>query len=179
MNPLQPIRVAGTALKQFFTDPANLAKMGKKAATEAVLSTVVQQTVPYLVGGRPGASLPQTLAHSGVHAAASAPVSGALQAMGMPELPAGIAGQIVGAAAAGRFSQSISPEVHDQPNPEFQQLLAMQKMHAEAEQQHYNNQIALALARNYKPPAEIIHRNPSADLQSMQSIVGATAPHYG
>lgn len=173
MNPMQPIRVAGTALKEFFTDPASLAKMGKKAATEAALSTAVQQTVPYLVGSKPGASLPRTLAHAGVHAAASTPVAGALQAVGMPEMPAMLAGQIVGAAAANRFSQSISPEVHDQPNPEFQQLLAMQKMQGEQEQQRYNNQIQLAYARNYSAPSFIHHSSSGNPAETASKIAGS------
>ena len=178
MNPVEQVRMAGSALKQFFTDPANLAKMGKKAATEAVLSTAVQQTVPYLVGGKPSASIPRTLAQAGVHAAASAPITGALQSMGMPEIPAAMAGQIVGSAAAGRFSQAISPEVQDQPNPEFQQLLAIQKMNAEQEQQRYNNQIQLAYARNYSSPS-FVHHSSSGNPAEIASRIAASAtrPH--
>jgi hypothetical protein len=174
MNPLETMRMAGTNLKQFFTDPANLAQMGKKAATEAALSTAVQQTVPYLVGGKPSASIPRTLAHAGIHAAASTPITGALQVAGMPDVPANIAGQIVGAAAASRFSQSISPEVSDQPNPEFQQLLAMQKMNAEQEQQRFNNQIQLAYARNYSAPS-FIHHSSSGNPAEIATRIAANA----
>jgi hypothetical protein len=52
-------------------------------------------------------------------------------------------------------------------------------MQAASEQQRYNNEINLALAKNYSAPTQIVHENPSADLQTMYNLVSGTVPQYG
>jgi hypothetical protein len=179
MNLSQPIRKAGTALVEFFSDPTNLKQVGKTVAKEAAFGAAAQQVVPRLIGQKPAATLPQSLLYAGAHSAVNVPVSGALRAAGLPELAAATTGQILGSAAASQFANRIEPEVTEAGHPEYADFHAMQQMHAQMEQQSYNNQIALALAKNYSTPTEIIHRNPSAEFQSMQSIINKSVPRYG
>lgn len=179
MGMLQPIRKAGTAFIEYFSDPANLQQVGKTVAKEAVLSTAAQQVVPRLIGQKAASSVPRTLLHAGAHSAVNVPVSGSLLAAGFPGVVASTTGQILGAAAAAHLMNRIEPESAEEAHPEYAQFHAMQQMHAQMEQQSYNNQIALALAKNYHAPTEIIHRNPSAEFQSMESIINKAVPRYG
>jgi hypothetical protein len=155
----QAIRTAGTALRQFFSNPQNLAQMGKNVAAEAAFGTAIQQTLPRVLGSKPGMSIPQSLLQSGVHAAVGVPVSKGLEVMGAPAIGSALAGQILGAAAANQLVGQIEPEIVQEGNPDFHQLYAMQKMQAEAEQQRVNNQVQLAYARNYSPPSFIYHHS--------------------
>jgi hypothetical protein len=179
MSISQPIRKAGTALVQFFSDPANLKQVGKSVATEAALGAAAQQIVPRMIGQKPATSIPQSILHAGAHSAVNVPVSGALRAAGLPEIAAATTGQILGAAAANQFANRIDPEPSEAGHSEYADFHAMQQLHAQMEQQSYNNQIALALAKNYHAPTEIIHRNPSSELQSMESIINKSVPRYG
>jgi hypothetical protein len=155
----QAIRTAGTALKQFLTDPQSLKHMGQSIAAETAFATAAQQAVPRMLGQRPAQSIPQSLLQTGIQSAVGTPVSGALQAMGAPTLGSNITGNILGAAAANRFAGQIEPEIVQENNPDFHQLYAMQKINAAAEQQRVNDQIQLAYARNYNPPSFIYHHS--------------------
>jgi hypothetical protein len=73
--------------------------------------------------------------------------------------------------AAYAITNSIIPETHNQEHSNSHELMQMQQMHAELEQQRYSNEINLALAKNYHAPTEIVHRNPSADLQTAYNIM--------
>lgn len=179
MNISQPIRKAGSALVQFFSDPSNLKQVGKSVATEVALGAATQQIVPRLIGQKPAASIPQSILHAGAHSAVNVPISGALRAAGLPEIAAATTGQILGAAAANQFTNRIDPEPSEAGNQGYAEFHAMQQMQAQMEQQRYNNEIALALAKNYHAPTEIIHRNPSSELQSMESLINRNVPRYG
>jgi hypothetical protein len=179
MSISQPIRKAGTALVQFFSDPDNLKQIGKSVATDAAMGAAAQQVVPRLIGQKPATTIPRSILHAGAHSAVNVPVSGALRAAGIPEVAASTTGQILGAAAASQIGRMIDPEPAEAGSPDYEQFHAMQQLHAQMEQQSYNNQIALALAKNYSAPTEIIHRNPSAEFQSMESLVNKMVPRYG
>jgi hypothetical protein len=57
-------------------------------------------------------------------------------------------------------------------SPDVAQLMQLQGMHAEMEQQRYNNEINLALAKNYHAPSTtVVHKNPSAELQTIYSML--------
>jgi hypothetical protein len=56
----QAIRTAGTALKQFLTDPKSLKQMGQSIAAETAFATAAQQAVPRMIGQRPAQSIPQS-----------------------------------------------------------------------------------------------------------------------
>ena len=172
----QAIRTAGTALKQFFTSPENLAQMGKNVAAETAFGAAVQQGLPRVLGMAPGQSIPQSLLHTGVQAAVGIPVTKGLEVMGAPQIGSTMAGNILGSVAANRLVNRIEPEIVQEGNPDFHQLYAMQKMQAEAEQQRVNNQIQLAYARNYSPPSFIYHhstRDPSEMANQMvKNILG-------
>lgn len=155
----QAIRTAGTALKQFFTSPENLAQMGKNVAAETAFGAAVQQGLPRVLGMAPGQSIPQSLLQTGVQAAIGVPVTKGLEVVGAPQIGSAMAGNILGAFAAHRLTNQIEPEIVQEGNPDFHQLYAMQKMQAEAEQQRVNNQIQLAYARNYSPPSFIYHHS--------------------
>jgi hypothetical protein len=159
MNIPQSIRTAGSALKQYFTDPASLKQIGKAIGTEAALGAAAQQIVPRMVGQRPAQSIPQSLIHAGVHSAVNVPVSGALQSIGTPAFAAATTGGILGSAAAAQFANQIEPEITQENHADFHQLYAMQQMHAAEEQQRVNNQIQLAYARNYSPPTFMYHHS--------------------
>jgi hypothetical protein len=155
----QAIRTAGSALKQFFTSPENLAQMGKNVAAETAFGTAVQQILPRALGSSPGRSIPQSLLNVGTQAVIATPVARGLEAMGAPQMGSAMAGQILGGIAAQRLAGQIEPEIVQEGNPDFHQLYAMQKMQAEAEQQRVNNQIQLAYARNYNPPSFMYHHS--------------------
>lgn len=155
----QAIRTAGTALKQFFTSPENLAQMGKNVAAETAFGTAVQQGLPRVLGMAPGQSIPRSLLQTGVQAAVGVPVTKGLEVMGAPQIGSAMAGNILGSYAAARLANQIEPEIVQENNPDFHQLYAMQKMQADAEQQRVNNQIQLAYARNYNPPSFIYHHS--------------------
>lgn len=155
----QAIRTAGTALKQFFSNPENLAQMGKNVAAETAFGTAVQQGLPRVLGMAPGQSIPRSFLQTGVQAAVGVPVTKGLEVMGAPQIGSAMAGNILGSYAAARLANQIEPEIVQENNPDFHQLYAMQKMQADAEQQRVNNQIQLAYARNYNPPSFIYHHS--------------------
>ena len=171
MNYSEPIRLAGTALKNFFSDPNTIKGIGKRVLAETALNTASQQVVPRLMGKSPQHNIPQSLLNTGVHAAIAAPLAGGMQTLGVPEWAAQTGSQLVASPVAHAITNSIIPEAHNQEQINSHELMQMQQMHAELEQQRYNNEINLALAKNYRAPADIVHRNPSADLQTIYNIL--------
>ena len=159
MNISQPLRTAGSALKQYFTDPANLKQIGKAVGTETAFGAAAQQLVPRVLGQRPALNIPQSLAQTGIHSAVNVPVSGALQAMGVPNLAAATAGQILGAAAASRFTPQIDPEIVQEQHPDFHHLYAAQQMEAANARAAHEMKIAEIMARNYNPPSMVYHHS--------------------
>jgi len=171
MNYSEPIRLAGTALQNFFSNPNTIKGIGKRVLAETAINTAAQQVVPRLMGKRPEYNIPQSLLNTGVQAAIATPLAGGMQTLGVPEWAAQTGSQMVASPAAYAITNAIIPETHNQEHSNSHELMQMQQMHAELEQQRYNNEINLALAKNYHAPTEIVHRNPSADLQTAYNIM--------
>ena len=181
------MRMAGAALVKYLTNPQTLKAIGTKVAIDTALGTAVSQAVPRVLGQEPSSTPLQAAIHSGTGSLISSPVAGGMRAMGIPGIAADSAGSILGGAGAqvvsqsinqglhGRMqpvSQTVAPEPGDQMSPDTAQLMQVQGMQAEMEQQRYNNEINLALAKNYHAPmTTVVHRNPSADLQSIISML--------
>ena len=181
------IRMAGARLGKYLTDPNTLKAIGTKVAIDTALGTAVSQAVPRMLGEQPGTTPLQAAIHSGTNSLISSPISGAMRAAGMPNIAADSAGSILGGAGTqivsqavnqglhGRMqpvSQAIDPESNSQFSPHASQLMQLQKMQADMEQQRYNNEINLALAKNYHSPVTtVVHKNPSADLQTFYNML--------
>jgi hypothetical protein len=159
MNVPQTIRTAGSALKQYFTDPGNLKNIAKATATEAAFGAAAQQLVPRMVGQRPAQSVPQSLMHAGMHSAVNVPVTGALQAAGVPGFAAATTGSILGAALAGRFANQINPEIVQEDHQNFHNLYAMQQLDAANAQNAHDMKLQEIYARNYSPPSFMYHHS--------------------
>lgn len=159
MNVPQTIRTAGTALKQYFTDPANLKEIAKATAKETAFGAAAQQVVPRLIGQRPAQSVGQSILQTGIHSAVNVPVAGALEAAGLPGLAATTTGTILGAAAANRFANQIDPEINQENHANFHQLYAMQQADAANAQNAHNMKIEEIYARNYNPPSFMYHHS--------------------
>ena len=168
---LQGIRLAGSNLGEYLSNPATLKGIGKRVALDTALGTTAAQVVPRVLGQQPAAGVGRTAFNVGLHSALSTPISGGLQAMGVPEWAAQTTGQIAGGAGAQVISQSITHEVNQQPNTHYAELMQLQQLEAAQENQRVQNQIALAYARNYHAPSQIIHRNPSQDLATVHAIL--------
>jgi len=181
------VRMAGAALGKYLTNPQTLKDIGTKVAIDTALGTAVSQAVPRVLGREPGSTPMQAALHSGTQSLISSPIAGGMRAMGLPGIAADSAGSILGGAGAqvvsqavnqglhGRMqpvSQAIDPESNSQFSPHVAQLMQLQKMQADMEQQRYNNEINLALAKNYHSPATtIVHKNPSAELQTFYNML--------
>ena len=184
------VRMAGAALGKYLTNPQTLKDIGTKVAVDTAMGTAMSQAVPRILGQEPGVTPLQAAIYSGAGSLVSSPITGGMRAMGIPKIVADSTGSILGGAGAqvvsqsinqgmhGRMqpvSQTVAPEPGDQMSPDTAQLMQVQGMHAEMEQQRYNNEINLALAKNYHAPmTTVVHRNPSADLQS---IIGMLNPN--
>jgi hypothetical protein len=178
----QAVRLAGTRLAGYAGNPATYSDIGRKVALEAGLGTAVSQAVPAMLGSQaPG--IGQTALNIGLHSAMSHPISGAMQALGAPAWAANTTGQILGGAGAQMLSHAVSrpitPEPQQAMNPDLAQYMQIQQMNAAIEQQRYDNEIKLAMAKNYHPPSRstVVHQNPSGDIQS---VLGALSysPKY-
>jgi hypothetical protein len=183
------MRMAGAALGKYLTSPQTLKNIGTKVAVDTALGTAVSQAVPLILGQEPSVTPLQAAIHSGAGSLVGSPIAGGMRAMGLPGIAADSAASILGGAGAqvvsqsinqglhGRMqpvSQAVAPEPGDQMSPDTAQLMQLQRMHAEMEQQRYNNEINLALAKNYHAPmTTVVHKNPSAELQS---IIGMLNP---
>ena len=181
------VRMAGAALGKYLTNPQTLKDIGTKVAIDTALGTAVSQAVPRVLGQEPGSTPLQAAIHSGTGSLISSPIAGGMRAMGIPGIAADSAGSILGGAGAqvvsqvvnqglhGRMqpvSQAIDPESNSQFSPHASQLMQLQKMQADMEQQRYNNEINLALAKNYHSPVTtVVHKNPSADLQTFYNML--------
>ena len=172
------IRLAGTNLGAYLSNPQTAKTLGKQIATETALGTAVSQGVPRLLGQAPAVGPLRTLANTGLHSAIAAPVSGGLAAMGMPSAAAQTVGQITGAVGSHSLlramapAQAIDPETNDSPQVYGQDLQQLQQFHAAQEQQRYTNEINLALAKNYhNPVTTVVHKNPSAELETVRNLL--------
>lgn len=172
---LKSIRLAGSALGGYLSNPATYQQLGKKVALETALGTAAQQAVPRLLR-QPAPGIGRSLASTAVHSAMTQPIVGGMSAMGAPEWAANMTGSILGSAGAALATQAMTrnipePEPHQAPHPHLVQLMQLQQMQAAAEQQRYNNQINLAYAKNYNPPSVIVHKNPSADMETIYNMI--------
>ena len=172
------VRMAGKNLGAYLSSPQTAAQLGKQIATETALGTAVSQGVPRLLGQAPAVGPLRTAANIGLNSAIAAPVSGGLAAMGMPGAAAQTLGQITGAVGSQALlramapPQSIEPETHEAQHVYGHELHQQQQFHAEQEQQRYNNEINLALAKNYhNPTTTIVHKNPSAEFDTVQRML--------
>ena len=167
-------RMAGTALKEFFGRPAVRSALGKTAVTAGA-----EQLLPRALGQQPVRSAMGSIARGGLEAAISTPVEMGLKAAGVNPMIAGLGGSLVAAPLTQMVSQAISPEPQQAYQTEYSQLIQAQQLHASEEQQRYNNEINLALAKNYSTPTQIIHKNPSAELETMYRLTSGSVPQYG
>lgn len=178
MNISQPIRKAGAALLNFFSQPNVASRVVPTIASEAAMSTAAQQIVPRLIGKTPEMSVPMNLLHAGTEAAVRVPISNALRAAGAPETLAGTTASILGNAAAAtvasRFANPIDPEIAQENHPNFQQLYAMQQMNANAKAAEHNMKLQEIYARNYNPPSFIYHKS-SGDTASTANQIATAA----
>jgi hypothetical protein len=181
------MRMAGVALGKYLTNPQTLKDIGTKVAIDTALGTAVSQTVPRVLGQQPSSTPLQAAIHSGAHSLISSPIAGGMKAMGIPGIAAESAGSILGGAGAQVVSQAINqglhgktqpisqvvaPEPGDQLSPDVAQFAQLQKIQAAMEQQRYNNEINLALAKNYHAPSTtVVHKNPSAELQTIYGML--------
>lgn len=177
-NAGKAVRMAGTNLGAYLSNPQTAKTLGKQIATETALGTAVSQGVPRLLGQAPAVGPLKTAANIGLHSAIAAPVSGGLIAMGMPGAAAQTLGQITGAVGASSLlrsmesPQAIEPETHEAQHMYGQDLHQLQQFHAAQEQQRYTNEINLALAKNYhNPSTTVVHRNPSAELETVRNLL--------
>ena len=177
-NAGKAVRMAGTNLGAYLSNPQTAKTLGKQIATETALGTAVSQGVPRLLGQAPAVGPLKTAANIGLHSAIAAPVSGGLIAMGMPGAAAQTLGQITGAVGASSLlrsmesPQTIEPETHEAQHMYGQDLHQLQQFHAAQEQQRYTNEINLALAKNYhNPSTTVVHRNPSAELETVRNLL--------
>jgi hypothetical protein len=168
----QGIRLAGKNLGAYFSNPATAAQLGKDIALETAVGTALGQLVPRAMGKTPTESPLQTAKRAALHAGISAPIGGGLSAMGAPKMVAAPVGAAAGMLGSHLLSRSIDPEPHDQPQVQGYDLRQLQEYHAAQEQQRYNNEINLALAKNYHNPATtIIHKNPSAEMETVRNML--------
>ena len=167
-------RMAGTALKEFFGRPAVRSALGKTAVTAGA-----EQLLPRALGQQPVRSAMGSIARGGLEAAISTPVEMGLKAAGVNPMIAGLGGSLVAAPLTQMVSQAIAPEPKHAYQAEYNQLMQFQQMQAAEEQQRYDNQINLALAKNYSAPTQIIHKNPSAELETMYRLTSGSVPQYG
>jgi hypothetical protein len=172
------IRLAGTNLGAYLSNPQTVKTLGKQIATETVLGTAVAQGVPRLMGQTPAVGPLRTAANIGLNSVIAAPMSGGLTAMGMPKAAAQTVGQITGAVGSQALlramtpPRSIDPETNDAPHAYGQDFSQMQQFHAAQEQQRYTNEINLALAKNYhNPVTTVVHKNPSAEFETVQRML--------
>ena len=158
--------MAGTKLGQYATNPQTAQALGKKVALDTALGVAVPTAVSYAVGA--GAPDPRRLAkQAALSSIISSPISGGLTAMGVNPALASAAGSIAAAAGTSAISRPITPEPFAEQRAALNQHMMMRKMAMEEEQQRYNNEIALAYARNAHAPKTVVeHRNPSAELAS-------------
>lgn len=171
----QGIRMAGRNLGAYLTNPKTAAALGKQVAMETAVGTALGQGIPRMLGQTPAESPLQTAKKAALHAGISAPIGGGLIAMGVPKTAANVTGSVAGVLGSNLLSRPIDPEPNDQPQAYGQNFAAIQHFNAQQEQQRYNNEIALALAKNYhNPTTTIIHKNPSAEYEALQKMLGAS-----
>ena len=166
------IRLAGTNLGAYLSNPKTAADLGRQVALQTAVGTALGQTVPRMMGRTPTESPMQTAKRVALHAGISAPVSGGLSAVGMPKIAASPIGEAAGMLGSHFLSRSIDPEPNDQPQVHGQDFNTLQHFHAAQEQQRYNNEINLALAKNFhNPTTTIVHKNPSAEFETVQKML--------
>ena len=190
------IKLAGQALKSFFSQPS-VQQFAKKAAANAAIEAGVgvatEQLLPRVLGARPEASLGESILRQGVSSAIGSPIASVLEDKGLPKSVANLTGALVGQPAGQAFVQAalpgnqtyplgVDPEPHQAGYAQYGQLMARQQLEAQAERERYNNMINLALARNYNPPSFIHHQSSGTPPQEVaMNLVksGFSAPSYG
>ena len=171
-NAKQAIRLAGTNLGTYLSSPQTAKAIGQQVALQTAVGTVLGQGVPRMMGRTPSESPLQTAKRAALSSAISSPVSGGVAAMGVPHLAAGPAGDAAGMLGSHFLSGFIDPEPHEQPQASGADMQNFQQFHAAHEQQRYNNEINLALAKNYhNPTTTIVHKNPSAEFDTVQKML--------
>ena len=177
MNLKQPLRLAGNALLDFFSNPTSLKNVASQVASDTAMKTAAQQVVPRLLGGKPGLNLRMNLMQAGTEAAVGIPAAKLLQKTGMPESFSSTAGGILGAAAGAaiinRFNNQIDPEIVQENHPNFQNLYAMQQMNAAMQQNEHNMKLQEIYARNYNPPSFIYHKSTGDTASTAQNIANS------
>lgn len=168
----QAVRMAGQNLGTYLTNPATAAALGKQIAVDTAVGTALGQAVPRMMGRTPAESPLQTAKKAALHAGISSTLGGSLSAMGVPKAVSGLAGTTAGMLGSHFLSRSIDPEPNDQPQTPGGEMQHLQQFHAAQEQQRYNNEINLALAKNYHAPVTtVVHRNPSAEFETVQRML--------
>jgi hypothetical protein len=169
-NTVKAVRMAGTNLGQYLTSPQTAQALGRKVALDTALGVAVPTAVSYAVGA--GAPDYKRLAkQAAVHSMISSPVSGGLTAMGMNPALANAAGSVAAAFGTSALSRPVATEPFPEQRAALNQHMMLRRLAMEEEQQRYNNEIALAHARNSRAPeTTVIHRNPSAEFATMQQF---------
>jgi hypothetical protein len=161
-NTINAVRMAGTNLGQYLTSPQTAQALGRKVALDTALGVAVPTAVSYAAGA--GAPDYKRLAkQAALHSMISSPVSGSLTAMGMSPGLANAAGSVAAAFGTSALSRPVAPEPFPEQRAALNQHMMLRRLAMEEEQQRYNNEIALAHARNYHAPHTTVeHRNPGA-----------------
>lgn len=177
---LTGMRMAGTQLAEYLTTPQNLSNLAKEAATKTAVQTTVSQAIPRMLGLE-APDLASSVIEGGASNFLGGAIGGGLHSMGVPKLPAQVAGDILGTVGTVMASRNIRPEVTEQQQhfaddqeampPEMSQYMQLQRFQADLDNERYNNAIRLAVAKNYHEPTRIIHSNPSADAQTAYNIL--------
>lgn len=161
----QAMRMAGPKLAAFFSNPA-VREFGKDAAKQAVLGTAIstglEQVIPRVAGGQ-APPLHESLIRSGIASTLNAPISVGLAKAGLPSVASELMSSVITAGPATMLSNRIiDPEPHQNPQPSYADLSAVQQAEALSERERYDRQIALAYARNYSSPSHVYHHTISA-----------------
>jgi len=177
MSILNKIRMAGTALGNYATNPETAKSLAQRIALDTAIGTAGSQLIPR-IQGMPPQPLAASIGNAALGAALNAPVAGAAAAMGVHPQIAGLAGALTSAAGMTAFSnmqqpsRNIDPEINDADHTHLNEYMQLQQFHAGLEQQRYNNEIMLAKAKNYhSPTTTVVHKNPSAELESVRQML--------
>jgi Na+/glutamate symporter len=157
----QAMPIAGQKLAQFFANPGTQSAL-KDIGKSTALLTGLEQGIPLIMGTAPQVGLGESLARNALTSGLGYPVTAGLSALGVNPTLGHIAGSIAGSmgteALIGRPRQAAQQQP-PQLSPEVAQSLYMQQMQQQVEQQRIQNEIALAQARNTKPPSFMYHQS--------------------
>lgn len=149
-------------------------QLGKKVALETAVGTALGQAVPRMIGGTPAQGPLQSAKKIALESAIGNAAGMGLTAMGVPKVISGPVGAATG-MVGGHFitrPRAIDPEPNDQLHTSGSEMQYLQHFQAAQEQQRYNNEINLALAKNYHAPVTtVVHRNPSAEFETVRNML--------